>query len=307
MSYKIPNLPSANSYIEELADFWEVQSLINPDSFIAELNISRALSKGLDEIRHEGIESEDDELDISLSEVYQELTERRKSCIGKYPFEFGKTSIRIKQEETIDKDVYTYLLLCTRLFMNKVENKVQNGIDGTLVFERLCSVVAQQYFGNNAHSYVFGTANEGNFQNKMKDLIYKIGEGNGFKNPNTNYPTKNDDGIDVVVWKDFSDRRIGKLIGFGQCKTGTSWQDQIKKLNPDYFCENWMAEKPVFPPIPIVFLSDTLNYQKNFITDQRGKLVFNRFRIMEYLPENIDTRLISDIKTWLDGAKHRLS
>lgn len=307
MTYKIPTLPSAKAYLEEKADFWEVQSIANPDMFMSEMSISRAIARGLDEINHEGIESEDDELDVNLDDVYRELTEREKSCAGRYPFEFGKTSIRASQEESIFKDIYTYLLLSTRFLMNKVENKVQNGVDGTLVFERLCAVIAKEYFGENADSFVFGTAEEGNFESKIKDLIVSIGEGDGYKNPNNNYPTKNDDGIDVVVWKPFTDNRIGKLIGFAQCKTGTSWHDEIKKLNPDHFCENWLKEKPVFPPIPIVFICDTLNLERNFVTDQRGKLVFNRFRIMEYLPKEIDAELIADIRAWLDAALKRIT
>jgi len=302
MGYKIPNLPSAKAYLEEKADFWEIQSISNPGLFYSQMQIGRAISRGLDEIKHSGIDSEDDALDDNLSDVYNELTEREKSCQENYPFEFGKYSIRLKDENSAHKDIYIFLLLCTRFLMNKSENKVRNGVDATLVFEELCAIVAENYFGKNSKSIVFGTATAGNFEGKVKDLIKKIGEGDGFKNPNNNYPTKNDDGIDVVVWKPFRDTRIGKLIGFGQCKTGTSWQDEIKKLNPNHFCENWLYEKPVFPPIPLVFICDTLNFERNFITDQRGLLVFNRFRIMEYLPDVIPDELISKIRNWLTIA-----
>jgi len=302
MPYRIPNLPSSKSYIEEKADFWEIQALVNSGSFYSQMQISRVISKELDEINHKGIESEDDILDDNLSEVYHELTERKKSCLNKYPFEFGKYSIKLEEEESLNKDVYLFLLLCTRFPMNKFENKVRNGVDATLVFERLSAVIAKNYFGEKSESLVFGTAIPGNFEQKIKELIKLIGEGEGFKNPNRNTPTKNDDGIDVVVWKNFADKRIGKIIGFGQCKTGTTWQDEIKKLNPDDFCENWFYEKPVFSPIPIVFICDTLNIHRNFTSDQRGKLVFNRFRIMEYLPEQIPADLLQDIRQWLEGA-----
>jgi hypothetical protein len=302
MPYKIPNLPSAKAYLEEKADFWEIQSIINPDLFCSQMQISRILAKELDEISHNGIESEDDVLDDNLSDVFKELTDREKSCKENYPFEFGKFSIRLLDKESAHKDVYLFLLLCTRFSMNKHENKVRNEVDATLVFEELCAIVAKNYFGDNAKSLVFGTATEGNFEDKIKDLIKNIGEGDGYKNPNNNYPTKNDDGIDVVVWKHFNDKRIGKLIGFGQCKTGTSWQDEVKKLNPDHFCENWLYEKPVFPPVPLVFICDTLNVEKNFVTDQRGLLIFNRFRIMEYLPNEIPEELINKIRTWLTTA-----
>jgi hypothetical protein len=303
MPYKIPNLPGSKAYIEEKADFWEVQSVRNAGAFVSQLKISRTLSKELDEINHEGIESDEDFLEPNLEDVFQQLKNREEHCATGYPFEFGRASIRLNDivvGNDVKKDIYLYLLLCTRF--NMKNNKVFNNIDATLLFEKLCAQVAKNYFGNNADSIVFGTAEAGNFESKIKDVINKIGEGDSYKNPNNNYPTKNDDGIDVVVWKEFSDNRIGKLIGFAQCKTGTTWQDQVKKLNPDHFCENWFVEKPVFPPIPIVFICDTLNIEKNFVSDQRGLLIFNRFRIMEYLPENLEEELINEIRNWLNGA-----
>ncbi|WP_319590695.1 hypothetical protein [uncultured Draconibacterium sp.] len=302
MPYKIPNLPGSQAYIEEKADFWEVQSIVKSGEFISQLNISRALSKEFDEIHHDGIESEEDVLESNLEDVFQQLRDRVNHCSNGYPFEFGRTSIKLGESEanSIKRDIYLYLLLCTRF--NMKNHKVFNNVDATLLFEKLCAQVAKNYFGENAESIVFGTAEAGNFENKIKDLISKIGEGESFKNPNNNIPTKNDDGIDVVVWKEFADRRIGKLIGFAQCKTGTTWQDQIKKLKPSHFCENWLVEKPAFPPIPIVFICDTLNIEKNFVSDQRGLLLFNRFRIMEYLPENLDEELVLNIRRWLDGA-----
>lgn len=302
MAYKIPNLPSAKSYIEEKADFWEVQAIINEGSYYSQMEITRVISKELDEINHDGIMSEDDYLDDSILDVYKELTEREKSTVYKYPFDFGRSSIRLKNGDSEFKSVYLFLLLCTRFSMNKSTNKVQNGIDATLLFEDLCATIAKNYFGKNSESYVFGTATKGNFESKIKTLISYLGEGDGFKNSNNNIPTKNDDGIDVVVWKHFKDQRIGKLIGFAQCKTGTSWQDEIKKLNPNHFCENWLYEKPVFPPIPIVFICDTLNLERNYVTDQRGLLIFNRFRIMEYLPDNLPEDIIQKIRRWLSGA-----
>lgn len=302
MPYKIPNLPSAKAYLEEKADFWEIQALINTGQFYSQMSMIRAISRELDEINHDGIESEDDKLDDNLSDVYFELTERAKSIQDRYPFEFGKYSIRLKEENSIYKDIYLFLLLCTRFSMNKAENKVRNGVDATLLFEDLCALVGENYFGYNSKSLVFGTATEGNFEGKIKNLIKSIGEGEGFKNSNNNIPTKNDDGIDVVVWRDFADMRISKLIGFGQCKTGTSWQDEVKKLNPDHFCENWLYEKPAFPPLRMVFICDTLNVEKNFVTDQRGILMFNRFRIMEYLPDTIPHEILTRIQTWLSDA-----
>ena len=48
-------------------------------------------------------------------------------------------------------------------------NRVHGGVDGTLLFERLCANVAKNYFGGNGQSFVFGTAKPGNFETKVRD------------------------------------------------------------------------------------------------------------------------------------------
>jgi hypothetical protein len=181
-------------------------------------------------------------------------------------------------------------------------NKIQNNVDATLLFEELCAVVGVNYLGKNSDSCVFGTANPGNFEAKVNDLILKIGEGGAFKNTNNNPPTKNDDAVDIVVWKNFADQRIGKLLAFGQCKTGTSWHDEIHKLKPNVFCDNWFYNAPILPPLPVIFICDTLNEHSNFHSSQRGYLVINRFRILEHIENNLDNGIYARLKSWLDGA-----
>ena len=304
MTYKIPNLPSPKAYKEELADFWEIQALRNPGRYISSADITRIIAIGLDEIKHEGIESEDDKLAADLVDVFFELQRRHDFSSGKHPFSFKIYSLKLNEEGSLFKNIYLFLLLCTRF--NMTQSKVHNGIDGTLLFEELSAVVASNYFGETSNSYVFGTANPGNFKSKVDDLITKIGEGKTFKNPNNNQPTQKDDGVDIVAWKEFADKHIGKLIAFGQCKTGTSWQDDIRKLIPNNFCDNWFLESPILNPLPLIFICDTLNEELNFHTSQKGYLVFNRFRILEHI-ENLNGGLQAKIQSWLDGAMSTIS
>ena len=302
MPYKIPALPGVRAHKEEMADFWEVQAIRNPNLFVSSTQISKTISTGLDEIKNDGLEDENDELNRDLDDVLLELQKRPKYCSHGYPFTFSRFSIKLDENESNLKKVYLFLLLCTRFNMKK--NKSHGGVDGTLLFERLSAHVAKNYFGSNSQSFVFGTANPGNFETKVRDMISKIGEGNSFKNPNNNPPTKKDDSIDVVVWKEFSDTRIGKLIAFGQCKTGTrSWRDGKHKLKPRDFCTKWFQEEPVHPPLPLVFICDTMNENRNFYSDQQGYLIFNRFRILEYtVTDNLDESFMRDLNSWLDNA-----
>lgn len=306
MTYKFPNIPNSKAYVEETADFWEIQAIENPGIYVSKIQISKIIARELDELTHEGIESEDDLIDDGLDDVFNELTSRIRYTNKKYPFDFSKYSIKYNYDLEVIKDVYLYLLLCTRFNMNT--QKVQNEIDGTLLFERLCAFVASEYFGENSQSYVFGTASNDTFEDKIKEIISKLGEGKAFKNPNDNKPTKNDDSVDIIVWKEFSDLREGKLIGFGQCKTGTTtWRDEKHKLKPDEFCNNWFYQQPVLNPIPILFIADTMNEDYNFYSSQKGFLVFNRFRILEYINNDIPLELFNDVKKWVEGALNVLN
>ena len=306
MSYKIPGIPSPKAYKEETADFWELQAIRYPDMPISQRHISKEIAIALDERKHDGIESDDDDLDQSFDDILTELTNRRKASAKKYPFEIGKYSIRLKSEDAIYKDLYIFLLLSTRLNMTKDKN--QNGVDATLLFEEICAIAVKNYLGHNTQSFVFGTAADASFQDKVKDMIAKIGEGGYFNPPYNIDPTqKKDDGVDVVAYKNFADGKMGKLIAFGQCKTGTSsWKDGKFKLRPSDFCINWFASPVVYTPLRLLFICDTMNEGNTFFDDQQGFIVFNRFRIMEYLPESLDNSIIIRVKKWLQGALQKI-
>jgi len=305
MAYKIPGLPTAGAYIEEIADFWEIESIRNPGLNISSRRISKTLGIGMDELNHEGIESEDDELDDHLEPVFQELERRISATRNRYPFKFTKYSI--KSDEELDDPfalAYIYLILATRFNMNL--DKTFNGIDGTKLFEKMCSDVLKNYFGENADAYVLGTAIQGNFEDKVNQLTTLMKEGGKFRNSNPGRAMKNEDGVDVVAWKNFSDDRPGKIIAFAQCKTGTeSWRDGRHKLKPLEFCQDWFSEQPVYTPLKFLCITDTMNLQRHFISDQRGFIVFNRFRILELLKLE-ENNLLKEITTWTTGALEKI-
>lgn len=299
-AYKIGELPGSKAYIEEIADFWELEAIRREGDVISMRDILVAVSVGVDEELQSGIEADDDAISERLQDAWCELERRVSACAGCYPFSIDENGIRFTANWGDRQSTYIFMLLATRL--NMKTRKVFAMIDGTKLFEELCATVATAYFGANAQSLVFGTAVAGGFTTKVADLVTKLGEGGGFKNPNPSHVTKNDDGIDVVVWRNFADKRRGKLIGFGQCKTGTEWRDEIHKLKPRDFCDNWFVESPLHAPIAMIFLCDTLNWYLSFHSDLRGYLVFNRFRIAEYTPVILGASISTQLKLWIDEA-----
>lgn len=49
-----------------------------------------------------------------------------------------------------------------------------------------------------------------------------------------------------------------------------------------------------------------MNYGSTYFDDQQGYIVFNRFRIMEYLTDGLDQSIIQRISKWIEGAKIKL-
>lgn len=298
MAFKITSIPSPRAYTEEIADFWELSCFRNEDYSCSALDLSRKINPTLDEESNEGIESEEDEVSSRVEEAFVELEKRATILEDLYPFSFSRTGIKLKTEFN---SFYPFLLFATRLYMNRQHEFCE--LDGTKLFEHICSEILLNYLGNYSESMVFGTANGAHFEDKVNELIDKIGEGSRFDNPNINTPTKNDAALDVVAWKKFKDFKEGKLIIFGQCKTGTSWDNHINDLSPRNFCNDWLLKSPVVNPVNSFWVTDLLYQQLNHVTIQRDKLFFNRLRICQYYNnDQFNSSLKVKIKSWVDEA-----
>jgi len=177
------------------------------------------------------------------------------------------------------------------------------GFDGTKLFEELCCTVINSYFGNRSSAMVFGTASTGTFSGKVTELIKQLGEGVEFKNPDGDTPDEKDGRIDVCVWNGFSDGLGPQLIGFGQCKTGTTWRESLGQLQPEHFCATWMKEQPILLPVKVFLVAEALGSHRREKTLRGAGLFFDRMRIMDYLNfESLSTLLLQNINTWVDSA-----
>jgi hypothetical protein len=169
--------------------------------------------------------------------------------------------------------IYLFLLLATALNMR--DNRKHAGLDGAELFELLSAEVALRYLGgrqdSRARKHVFGTSRcnwpEGDdtdlddlneFGSSINELCKLIGEGGAYRPKTKKRVHARDDKLDVVVWREFSDKRASKLMGFGQCKTGTHWSHELPRLNPRSFCDRWLDTPLASPPIKMFFLTDRI-------------------------------------------------
>ena len=299
--FKVPNtLPTKSASVEEFTDFIEWECIKNGQ--VAVRDVLKPILFINDEIDFDGIEDEGDILLNKMDDVLMEMDRRMKASNKKYPFIAKNKGYTIEVKNMgINYWIYSYLLFSTRLDMNK--NKVFLNIDGTKILENLSSLIAKQYFGQRAESLVFGTAADMVlFGDRVNFICKRTGEGHSFLNRNNNRPRAQDDKLDIVVWKNFSDGHRSKMIGFGQCKTGTSWDDQATiELQPIDFCEKWMRDTPIHSPLKMFFSSQYFPLDLYSKAKNAG-IVFDRFRILDYMPTNIPKLLLNEIVTWAQEA-----
>lgn len=296
MSYILREIPSHYATLSEIADFLEYQCIKN-GNFYSIISGTNAMSM------MEDIDNEEDsvlnEIKDKFHEALSEIEVRLNDTNGNYPF-CAETNVIRKRDSNRQIDiVYTFLLLATR--ENMKNNKVANNIDGTLLFEKLCAMVLQNFFGNSSESLVFGTGSgiTENFQQKIERMLNTISEkGYFFRNPDNSNNRQKDSKVDIVVFIPFSDGKKGQFMALGQCKTGTSWHASISQLQPKAFSESFISPSFVFTPIAVFMVCESFHENWEYYQRNSGGFIFDRERIMEYLPQNIDDRLLEEIDSW---------
>lgn len=298
--FKWPGEPSSRAPDHELADFAELRAWQR--NLMSMTALSRLLGR-LDENDYSDGVPEEEKTAQRAEEAYQEIERRKEGCGDGYPFKMTEEGYTLRtpgNAKNHKHTIYKYLLLATRL--NMKDNKCHVGIDGALLFEELAAEVAREYLGARAESLVFGTAaGITDFQEKVDDLCKRIREGDGFVNHDEAPPKEKDGKLDVVVWKPFTDGLPGKLIAFGQCKTGTDYRDTLTQLQPDSFCRKWLQSSPVVTPMRMFFVAEALPRSRWYNASSDAGLLFDRCRIVDFC-DNVDAGTLEKVTAWTAAA-----
>lgn len=279
--FKWPELPSSRAPAHEIADFAELTCWKNGS---ASVNAVIAALGRLDENDYsEGVPVED-EITGYVEHAYREIEQRREACRGGYPFEIDSSGYTLKPVSDNNNpryDIYCYLLLATRL--NMQNSRRHADIDGALLLEELSAETAREYLGDRAECMVFGTSSSADFISKVNDLCRRLEEGAGFYSHSGVRLTANDGKMDIAVWKHFADRCPGKIIAFGQCKTGTHYKDHLTDLQPDSFCAKWLRSSPAVTPLRMFFVAEALSRARWYEDASDAGLLFDRCRIVDFV------------------------
>lgn len=304
MSYKIGALLTSGATLAEIADYIEVQCLLSEEGCFS--IVEAAEDSGFVEDEDEIDSIDTDDYNNFADALYQIDLRSQYSTLGKYPF-VAETKIVSMNESCSEyyQTLYSFLLFATRWKMGR--DRIVNEKDGTLLFERLCREVLTQFFGSHAESIVFGTGAEDelkSFEEKVKGLLKRINEkGYQFQYPEGLHHQQKDYGIDLIAFIPFNDSRKGHFMAFGQCKTGTSWRDKLGQMNPKSFCDVFLIPPLRFTPISIYMVSEACDENLDILASRSSSLLFDRTRIVEFLPDKINKDLYDDIQLWVKGVK----
>ena len=318
--FKWPGTPSARPPEHELADYAELvcwkQGSTSMNALSADLgrleenDYSGSVTEEddaphlgrLDTKDYSGGVPEEEKVPQIVEAALLEIERRKEACRDGYPFivgEQGYTLYDSQEAENHKHIIYKYLLLATRLNMSN--NREHADIDGSLLLEWLAAEAARDYLGARAECIVFGTAAGSDFQGKINDLCKRINDGDGFYNRNSVSTNKQDDKLDVVAWKHFADRLPGKLIVFGQCKTGTNYRDELTQLQPDVFCRNWLFSPLALTPVRLFFVAEAVSRLHWRSVSSGAGLLFDRCRIVDFC-DGIGEDVLEKVKAWTLAA-----
>ena len=221
--FKLPGTPSPRAAAHELADYAEW--VCWRDNSTSMTTLLKDLGR-LDENDYSGGVLEEEETPGVVEEAYGEIERRREACRDGYPFTLvtrGYTLRTDEEDENHKHIIYKYLLLATRL--NMTDDRRHAHMDGTLLFEELAAEAARSYFGARAEMVVFGTsAGPSDFPAKIDALCEQMQEGIRLLQPYPDSSKRTGRQTGCCCVDPFADNLPGKLIAFGQCKTGTHYK-----------------------------------------------------------------------------------
>jgi hypothetical protein len=285
------SLPSDLSDPIILADWLEVLALTANDG-----NSSHGdLERGLNRLAM-------DDRDSLCRDAMNELNLRVSSAVDSYPFTFSGTLLQVKQ----DWRRFTPYVFCLLLSYAEDSKKKVKGIKHTVIFEQLSCMAAKNYIGGEVLR--FGAPRKelpSSFRDALSAICAKVEEWSSSSTASTIH--KQDGGLDLIAWKRFPDRRIGKLILFGHCASGQDWDGKINELQPGDFCSEWLAGEKS-PIVKTFFVPHRLSDEIWAHRAISAKLFFDRCRIAHWVKndEFCDGTEQENLK-WCETVLERLS
>lgn len=296
--------PPASGSAESHADWLELKALQDTDQnsslqdLVQELRRSGSIEEiggvATDEVTDRGSEKSQ----LVAEAALDELGDRESACGSPTSaYSFSVRSQSIQADPDYQQSVYAFLLLLSKYG----KDAGPKNIEAVDTFNRLSAHAAREYIGGAsvAEHYIFDFPRKytpAGFRKALDDLCNRMGEGVGCK-IRPNLRDQKDSKLDVAVWREFSDGRRGKLIGFGQCATGNDWHKKLSDLQPYKFTAKWMYDQIMPPPIQMFFTPFRVEWRVWATHTIDAGIIFDRCR-MTALTVGIDQKLRRTCERW---------
>lgn len=240
-----------------------------------------------------------------LDKWIESLSDRAQACGSKnaYPFAIGKDGLSFRK---CASPAYQFQLLASFNIPSR-GNTCTDAPPTHKLFEELSAAAAGQYLGDNKTSIVFGfprSSLPNGFRDAVNCLAKLLGEGEACRDREGLQHAK-DDKLDIVAWREFSDRKASKLILFGQCAIGHNWNHKVNELQPEKWCKRNFVRLPAVNPIPAFFVPRILS-ERDAEEAGIGQILLDRCRISALcfgeLDDQLEKRLWNWIRTFLPNG-----
>lgn len=250
-----------------LADWLELVALTADDGNASHGDLQRELNR---------LASEN--MDTVCTETMSELNRRVIAAGTNYPFTFSGTLLKSKG----DWRAFTPYVFCLLLSYCDDKLKKIKGIKHEVLFEHLSCLAAKRYLDGDVVRFGFprDTLPRG-FLDALTKVCGLVGEWTCAEVGRT--MRCKDGALDLIAWKHFPDRQVGKLILFGHCASGGDWDDKITELQPPDFCQAWLNNERS-PIVKSFFIPHRLSPEVFESRAVSAKLFFDRCRIAFWVP-----------------------
>jgi hypothetical protein len=260
-------LPFPPTDVLALADWMEIVSMSRRNRQCSVRDLGRQLKKS-SVLTDDNIEPEE-----AAADIITELRTRAKAAANSYPFAIDGTHVRLKSQ--FENFLPYTFCLCLSYFGG--DRRPKSPLFPRRAFEEISSIAAGNYLLG--EGIRFGAPRRGlpaKFDDALNKLCYLMGEGRGFRG--RGFRMGQDDTLDVVAWRDSPDKRLGKLLMFGQCASGDDWKDKTQELQPAVFCRTWLMDEPI-SHLRAFFIPHRIKDSDWHATSIRAGILFDRCRV----------------------------
>lgn len=300
MTYIVPT-PTDLMQISRVADWLELVALVADDGSASASDFEQILRReGTFDAAGRDVAAR---IEAHVITVFAELESRFRDDKGYYPFRVaGRLLSRVEKR---DVRLVPYLFCLCMSYFDHGKNAKANGIDPRLLFEHVSCLALEGYSGGSAK--VFGTSRTKGmsaFKQLVKEICVFTGEGRDCRQQNT--LNKKDDHIDLVAVKHFHDKKVGKIIFFGQCATGKDWEAKLSELQPVAFWNHWIEPNKVSDILRSFFVPHEVPAERWDYCAQYGGVLFDRRRLSHWAtPTPAHSKLLQNAELWIEGCLRR--